>query len=173
MFVRVTHEHYHGGIMTRIILALLLWAQPTTSEREREVIAIGEAIEFVAVTHSYDPWRLAALTVKESGVRCDRVGKLGERGPGQVLSKYLKWVTDDELSTPGGGMYGVVEALDTWKRDRPNEDAWSCYASGSRCSAPRAMRRLRRIEAELKGMVTGYELHIGQDVRLDESLVSR
>ena len=159
--------------MTPIIIALLIWAQPTTADRELEVIAIGEAIEYVAITHGYDPWRLAALTVRESGVRLDRVGKLGERGPGQVMAKYLPGISNEDLSHPLGGMIGVVEALDSWKRDRPRENPWACFASGNKCRAPRSIRRLRRIEERLRGMAQGYEAGRSEEAGLDDGWVSR
>lgn len=141
--------------MTVICLALLLWAQPTTHDREVEVREIAEAVEIAAEMSGEDPWRLAALVVKESGVRVDVVGKLGERGPAQVIPHYVGMSRAD-VATADGGMLAAVRALQRWRRVEP-ERYWACFASGNRCEASRAMRRLVKIEAKLRALVAGHD----------------
>lgn len=141
--------------MTAITLALLLWAQPATPEREIEVREIAAAVEVAAEMSGESPWRLAALVAKESGVRVDVVGKLGELGPGQVRHVYVGMSAED-VATADGGMLAVVRALQRWRRVEPDR-YWACFASGNRCHAPRAGRRLVRMEARLRAMVAGHE----------------
>lgn len=130
----------------------MIWAQPATAERAQEVHDIGEAVEVAAEYSGEDPWRLAALVVRESGVRNDRVGKLGECGASQVIGRYVG-MSCDELQDPLLGQLGVVRALDSWERDRPKEDAWACFASGNKCYAPKSMAKLNRIANELRRSV--------------------
>ncbi len=150
--------------MTPVIIALLILVAPTSPERQAEVIAIGEAIEHVADEFGYDKWRLAALTVKESRVRCDVVGDLGERGPGQVMAKYLPGISNKDLSDPFLGVVAVGMALDRWKAEKPEEDPWECYASGNICRARGAMRRLARIEEQLKAAYVVDALASGEEL---------
>ena len=142
--------------MNKVILALLLWCAPTTDARADECRAIAESVVIAAESSGHDAWRLAALVVRESGVRLDRVGKLGECGPAQVLGRYIG-MTCEELQTPDGGIIGATIALRQWELARPDADPWQCYASGNLCEAPRSVRRLDRIANELRALVAQEE----------------
>ena len=150
-----------------LILALLAWAQPSTLEREAEIVAIGMAVEYHAPRHGRDPWTIAALAVKESGLRNDVVGKLGECGALQVLGKYLRpRMSCAELAIPDGGVLGALRALDQWEawadaRGLHDGAVWDCYAAGHRCAKKKtsrpwpATRRLFRKDAELRAIGAG------------------
>ena len=140
--------------MSAIVMAALLWCAPTTLDREIECREIATSVEIAAEYSGHDAWRLLALATKESGLRNDRVGKLGECGSGQVMGWFLDPpMTCAELQTSDGGQIGVIRALDQWRRARPEADPWQCYASGRICAAPRAMRRLAKIERELRALI--------------------
>jgi len=137
--------------MTKLIFALLLMTSATTPERANEVRQIGAAIETIAPEYGFDPWDFAAVVVRESRARCDVVGKLGERGPGQVLARYVG-MSNAEVATPEGGVRAMAIALDRWRRARPEENAWACYASGNICRAGFSLREMKRIKRQLKSV---------------------
>lgn len=143
--------------MRPLLLALMLWAAPTTDARADEVREIAAAIEAAAEISGDSPWRWAALVCRESGVRVDVIGTRGERGPAQVLGRYVG-MGDAELATADGGMLGAVRAIAYWRRARPRADPWQCYASGNTCYAPRSVRVLERLERELRALAGGGEI---------------
>ena len=150
-----------------LILALLSLLAPATVEREEEVTAIALALLYHAPRHDRSPWRMAALAMKETGLRPHLVGKLGECGAWQVLGRHLRPpVKCSVLQTPDGGLVGALRALDQWEawadaRELPEGAEWDCYASGESCrhkvtTRPwPATRRLLRHEATLRAAASG------------------
>ena len=144
------------AMILMITAALMSWANPTTDARAAEVREIAREIPAAAELAGVDPWRLAALVVKESGARLDVVGRLGECGPAQVQGRYLRPpMRCTELQTAQGGLYGAARALIQWRQAEPDR-YWHCYAAGNHCYAPRAERRLQRLEAELRARAAAW-----------------
>ncbi len=130
-----------GLVLACMALELSHDKDPADAER------VCSLIEQMAPLAGLDPYEIAALAWRESRFEPDVVSRSGCMGTMQVNPTWSPY-NSREIATHEGSVAAGVLAILYWK-EREGDKWMHCYNSGNTCYAPRYVRQIQEIRADL------------------------